>query len=165
MVIEERQIKSRSSDRIYTVQLTESGWRCDCAAARNGRRCWHLDAAQAGGDSPDDVPMGGSRRSVTLQLPENLHNEIMAAAEIERKTFADFVRDALADEFAERLDCVDEPSGRFLQRHVSCVACGAERGAPCRSYEDGSARSGYHTERRASWQAWRSVFEARSAGR
>ena len=106
--------------------------------------------------------MGGARRSVTLQLTETLHHEIAAASELERKTFADFARDALADAVAERLDGVEQPSGRFQQIRVACVACGAERGDPCLSYEDGSARSGYHTERRASWQAWRSVFKTRS---
>lgn len=158
----EVKIKSRSSDRVYTVRVTSTGWRCDCAAGRNGRRCWHVEAAQRGGDSPEDAPMGGARRSVTLQLPEILHHEISAASELERKTFADFARDALADAVAERLDGVERPSGRFQQIHVSCIACGAGRGDPCRSYDTGLERAGYHTERRASWQAWRSVFAARS---
>lgn len=165
MAIEERQIKSRSGNAVYTVQLTEAGWRCNCRAGIIGRRCWHVEAAQVGGDSPDgvpDVPMGGARRSVTLQLPESLHNEIAAAAAVEHKTFSDFVRDALADAAGVRLAGVKKPAGRFQQIHMACIACGADKGEPCRSYADGAARSGYHSERRSSWQAWRSVFDTRS---
>lgn len=55
------QIKSESSDRVYTVaqHKTKGHWGCDCPGWRTRRNCKHLGAMSLpGGERPYEVQLG-----------------------------------------------------------------------------------------------------------